>query len=762
MITKKYKKYLLDDFKNLIIKSFKQNEEKIEFCSDNIKKWGLVSETKPTISKIIINETIDFDWINDRVDYILFSSEEAEDLFGEYQSLYEEILHELVLKKNVSMFSEYLHLVLNEFSKLPGDLGHTPHNTLDEAYILHSRIIVPKIINYYSKNIEDKKFASSLLQLAIHLAHYILLPFPDKYLTNLPVKRPISELESNRSLHDESWQEQSYEDYLDVYISLKNLEVMEEIIIMKSILSELNKIHRINSDSDNNGADITNKKLLNSLLLLNDENITLSIMDKDNHGDLILKSGDFKACLNLFSKMFLNNEDYCLNNLLAEIAELISTTNDRKELDYKLFAFTQELINLYIINKYKNIELLDKALKYASFISVNTIRCYCGKYSDNKYEGICCDRCNVVIEKGGLKNAAFDYIFKKLSGKDVYQWSHVMIKGGFTDFSLDNKSSTIFIQYINKIDDINNRRKLFLSLILFSQKQEYSIREKLIEKFRACQSDTLDEFINKSNLNYSDWAQDSLSVGEHYRKSYYESLKEEKIKSLYDESEWEEENFIENIIYSPDLWGGEPNSELVADDEDISHEKYLYDTYSESDYSRNYIRKLLNKNFEKLSVNGLKDNNFQYQIGEFYCNLIENYKETGNIKSMNICIEDFMESINKNGDLAIEKFIKLILDLNNYKEVIEALNNITKKNNYLLQRVVNYIIENTDINNLLLISRLNQSVSRENDFVILNGKFEKMDKSQIFIYIYQFSENINALKSFLTYTMNINQKQSNI
>ena len=556
MITKKYKKYLLDDFKNLIIKSFKQNEEKIEFCSDNIKKWGLVSETKPTISKIIINETIDFDWINDRVDYILFSSEEAEDLFGEYQSLYEEILHELVLKKNVSMFSEYLHLVL---SKLPGDLGHTPHNTLDEAYILHSRIIVPKIINYYSKNIEDKKFASSLLQLAIHLAHYILLPFPDKYLTNLPVKRPISELESNRSLHDESWQEQSYEDYLDVYISLKNLEVKEEIIIMKSILSELNKIHRINSDSDNNGADITNKKLLNSLLLLNDENITLSIMDKDNHGDLILKSGDFKACLNLFSKMFLNNEDYCLNNLLTEIAELISTTNDRKELDYKLFAFTQELINLYI------------------------------------------------IEKGGLKNAAFDYIFKKLSGKDVYQWSHVMIKGGFTDFSLDNKSSTIFIQYINKIDDINNRRKLFLSLILFSQKQEYSIREKLIEKFRACQSDTLDEFINKSNLNYSDWAQDSLSVGEHYRKSYYESLNEEKIKSLYDESEWEEENFIENIIYSPDLWGGEPNSELVADDEDISHEKYLYDTYSESNYSRNYIRKLLNK---KIIIFNTKLGNF--------------------------------------------------------------------------------------------------------------------------------------------------------
>ena len=81
----------------------------------------------------------------------------------------------------------------------------------------------------------------------------------------------------------------------------------------------------------------------------------------------------------------------------------------------------------------------------------------------------------------------------------------------------------------------------------------------------------------------------------------------------------------------------------------------------------NYIRKLLKREIENLSVNGLNDSDFLSQIGEFYSTLIENYKTNGNIKNMNICIEDFMESINKNGDSAIRKFIKLILEEGSYK-----------------------------------------------------------------------------------------------
>ena len=84
------------------------------------------------------------------------------------------------------------------------------------------------------------------MKLSIDLAHYILLPFPDDSLINLPIKRPIPISESNKSLHNESWQLQAYEDYLNVFISLKNFGVNDEIQIMKSILKELNKSHQIN------------------------------------------------------------------------------------------------------------------------------------------------------------------------------------------------------------------------------------------------------------------------------------------------------------------------------------------------------------------------------------------------------------------------------------------------------------------------------------------------------------------------------------
>ena len=46
---------------------------------------------------------------------------------------------------------------------------------------------------------------------------------------------------------------------------------------------------------------------------------------------------------------------------------------------------------------------LENSLKYASWISINTINCYCGKYQDSKYKGIICDTCSVQVAKGGLK-----------------------------------------------------------------------------------------------------------------------------------------------------------------------------------------------------------------------------------------------------------------------------------------------------------------------------------------------------------------------
>ena len=89
-----------------------------------------------------------------------------------------------------------------------------------------------------------------------------------------------------------------------------------------------------------------------------------------------------------------------------------------------------------------------KILKYASWISINTINCYCGKYQDSKYKGIVCDTCSVQVAKGGLKKGAFDYILNKLSGKEVYGWNHNMLKGGnFKDFNY----MRIIFQYLLSI-----------------------------------------------------------------------------------------------------------------------------------------------------------------------------------------------------------------------------------------------------------------------------------------------------------------------
>ena len=37
--------------------------------------------------------------------------------------------------------------------------------------------------------------------------------------------------------------------------------------------------------------------------------------------------------------------------------------------------------------------------------------------------------------------------------------------------------------------------------MIFTQNKEYTFREKLLEKFRACQSGFVEEFIDKSNGN---------------------------------------------------------------------------------------------------------------------------------------------------------------------------------------------------------------------------------------------------------------------
>ena len=730
-------------FKQLFLGSIDNQYNRFSLDKETVKKWGF---TKVKSEQKTKNKIIDSKWIIDEIDYIIFSTDEYENLFHNYQMLYEEILTKMIMQKDVSMFFEYFQMILIEFSKLPNQYSSGKQNTLDESYILHTRLIVPKIISFYKQNIHDDKFAETLLKLSVDLAHYILLPFPDDSLINLPVKRPISITESNKSLHDIRWQQQAYEDYLNVFISLRNIGVKDEIQIMKSVLRELNELHPIHN---NDKAAIN---VIHLLQLENDEDITLSIMDKGNYGDLIRNSGSFHDYLILFSKMFLNNSEYCLDTLLSEIHEIISKTNDRKELDNRLFKFSQTLINLFIINDYENNNLLENSLKYASWISINTINCYCGKYQDSKYKGIICDTCSVQVAKGGLKKGAFDYILNKLSGKEVYGWNHNMLKGGnFKDFNYNEDNISIFTQYINKIEDINYRRNLLLSLLLFNQKRGFSIREKLIEKFIACQSDSLDEFIDKSNLNYSDWIEQNLTNGFYERKNYYYDLLKEKNKLIDDESEWYEESFIENILLNKDPWS-ENYTDIDFDVNDhveapkyIDYEEYLYEVQETNEYTEFEVRKLLQRNLKDFSKKGLNEPIFLSQIGDFYCSLIENFKKDKNTNFLNLCIDDFINSAHKYTEEINVRFIKIVLDLNRFPEIIQTLFYIKNKS------IVNYIINNTDINNSLRLSIMNKRSNGRDDFIRINQKFDLMDKIQIYTYLNQYAENSNALDSFLSY-----------
>ena len=180
-----------------------------------------------------------------------------------------------------------------------------------------------------------------------------------------------------------------------------------------------------------------------------------------------------------------------------------------------------------------------------------------------------------------------------------------MLKGGnFKDFNYNEDNISIFTQYINKIEDINYRRNLLLSLLLFNQKRGFSIREKLIEKFIACQSDSLDEFIDKSNLNYSDWIEQNLTNGFYERKNYYYDLLKEKNKLIDDESEWYEESFIENILLNKDPWS-ENYTDIDFDVNDhveapkyIDYEEYLYEVKETNEYTEFEVRKLLQRNLK--------------------------------------------------------------------------------------------------------------------------------------------------------------------
>ena len=320
---------------------------------------------------------------------------------------------------------------------------------------------------------------------------------------------------------------------------------------------------------------------------------------------------------------------------------------------------------------------------------------------------------------------------------------------------IDNQVVSLFATTLKISDKIRN--KIFFSLIEITQSKGYTIREGLIDYFRACQSDSVEEYLSKCNTTINKWAIKNLTISTCERINYYEDYHEEKLLSLNDESLWDEIRILDHVLLNTDFFFGEEETSTPYDEIDTNelaykHENFLYDKTTEYEYSNKYIFKTIEKYFEKLELNGFKNDGFCSVIGNFYCNMINKYKRDFNVKEMNTCIADFIESINKNGDKAIDDFVKIILDLKKSDEIILALKNI--RDNYKAANLINYIIVNTDTNYCLLLSNLYKE-NLESDFVSLSQKFDEMSNEQVFKYLFQFSENVTALKSFLNHHTNL-------
>ena len=755
-------KEIISNFKNLFIESLKTDSNTNRIDNDKVKfkankeqavstKKQALSEHNPSSKSKVIDD------LENELEWLVLTEDDGESLFGLYTDFYVRILDEMVLEKSVSRFPEYFNRVMLEFIKIP-ETHVTANNTLDEAYILHSRIVVPKILNYYKKNIENKEIADSLLKLTIHMSHYILLPFPDKFLKNLPVKRPIKESESNLSLT--GWQDQAYNDYLNCFQNLKYLGVQDEINIMKSILEELNN-KAFDSDP------------VYSLALVDSENISMDILESDQIGAKIKSSGNFNSILNLFEKMFVKNSEYCMDNFLNEIDELISKTKPRLDLDIKLFHFSQVLIDCYIENEYKNTDALEAALKYSSLISVNSLSCYCQKYRETKYKGIKCDICNVTVESGGLKYGSYEYLLNKLADLKTFKasvsfstiYTYKKNPINFAEFINDNNIISNFIFYINKIDNKKQRQKLLFSLLKLSQSQQYTIRDKITEYFRICQSENLEEYLSMPTTIYQNWANEL--IGRDYtRKNYYKSYNNELNKSVDDESVWEDLRTLDSLLFKNNISEEDEvllKEDVLFDEEEgvdlatiREYENFIYDVSNTYNYNNKYIKSVIVNTFKKFSENGLKTADFNLIIGKFKNDMIEVFKKNNNVKQIDVCIDDFMESITKNGVKEIERFVELVLDLKKSKEIIASIETI--KNNYAgwgsSKRIVNYIINNTEIDYVLLLSNLFKNKT-SSDFIALNEKFNLMTNDQVFKYMFQFSENITALKYFLNFYTNL-------
>ena len=88
-------------FKQLFLGSIDNQYNRFSLDKETVKKWGF---TKVKSEQKTKNKIIDSKWIIDEIDYIIFSTDEYENLFHNYQMLYEEILTKMIMQKDVSMF----------------------------------------------------------------------------------------------------------------------------------------------------------------------------------------------------------------------------------------------------------------------------------------------------------------------------------------------------------------------------------------------------------------------------------------------------------------------------------------------------------------------------------------------------------------------------------------------------------------------------------------------------------------------------------
>ena len=276
---------------------------------------------------------------------------------------------------------------------------------------------------------------------------------------------------------------------------------------------------------------------------------------------------------------------------------------------------------------------LERAFYWASVVSdIGEMRCFCGKYSGERYKGIKCDMCEGTCTNDGYKKNSFNYIFNALEKK----------KSGFR---IDQKIFEKLASLKNENFEIKLSMFFLKSLLINNYPKSFSeaINERVIFRYKHS---LVNEYIQDINCNLDQWANQNLikSKKNWYKHDLtnYDSNYNELIK-IEDEESWKETSIFENLFEKNDVWEEVPPylEQWTIDKNGTPDNEF------KNNFEFNYLTGLRNEFLEYKTHNNqvIHDDNFIF-------NSISNY----------INDENFMQNIQFSISNLLNMFLKLLAE----------------------------------------------------------------------------------------------------